>query len=214
MPTSEETTIVTTDASEAVDPKTDAKPVPKFTQAEMDAVAGNTRKEAAAAARKALLKELGIDPEDAKAVDTIKGKLTAAQQAEDAKKSVEEKNLEKIALLEKERDEAKSLAEKAQLERQIDKRNDAIKEAFSDPKLHCKQPVKLLKLVTLDHPEKVEAVMKDGKLDEAAMKALIELGKKENPEYFTGGTPGSVSNSGGRPAPVDKTPVLKKHVQF
>lgn len=171
-------------------------------QKRMDALAGNVRKEATIAARKALLKELGLDPDDPKAVETVKGKLTEAEKAADAKKSAEEKALEKIAALEQERDAAKADREKIIVERQLEQRDNTIKAALAE--LHCKNPQKVLVLVSADHKADVEAVLKDdGTVDAAKLKTLVDLGKKENPEFFTGGSPGSPSNSGGRAAPVD-----------
>lgn len=211
----DETTDTTTETTkDTTATKTDAKAETKFTQEDMDRVAGNRAKEAAAAAVKKLLKDLGVDPEDAKALDTVKGKLTAAEAAEKAAMTKEQLLQQERDAALKERDEMKSLADKERLERQIDRRDTTVKAALSDPKLHCKSPDKVFKLLKADHQSELDALLKDdGTVDEAKLKTFVDLGKKENAEYFTGGNPGIPSNQGGRPAAAGNEVVLKRRIQ-
>ncbi len=178
----------------------------KFTQVDMDKIAGNRAKEAAANAVKKLLKDLGIEnPDDPKALETVKGKLTAAQEAENAKKSAEDKLQEQLTALQKERDDALATANQIKTERLAEMRDNGIKEALRDPKVHCRDAAKVFKLLKADHAAELEAAMKaDGTLDAEKVKALVDLGKKENPEYFTGNGPGIPSNAAGRASDIGR----------
>lgn len=189
----------TTQTASTPDPKTEAK----FTQADMDKIAGNRAKEAAAAAVKKLLKDLGIEnPDDPKALETVKGKLTAAQEAEKAAMTKEQLLQQERDAALKERDEAKNAHESERTAWLAKERESLVKDALRAPKAHCTDPVKVLKLLKIDHPEMFETVMKDGKPDETAIKALVDLGKKENPKEFTGGGPSIPSNQNGWPTPM------------
>ena len=50
---------------------------------------------------------------------------------------------------------------------------------------------------------------KDGKLDDKAVKALIDEAKKARPAWFASGGPGSPSNAGGKPSGVDPAKFLE-----
>lgn len=188
----------TTDATKTADAtKTDAKMSDDELQKFKDKIAGNLRKEAKASVFKDILTQLGADPNDEKAVENIKARLAKVQEMEDAQKSTETKLQERLTALEKERDEAKADAEKVKTTALAKERDDAVKEALREPKLHCKDVAKVFKLLRADHQGELDALMKaDGTLDTDKVKVLVELGKKENPEYFTGGGPGIPSNMG------------------
>lgn len=189
--------------------KPDAKPDPKMSDEELqkfkDKIAGNLRKEAKASVYKDLLTQLGADPNDEKAVDSLKARLAKVQEMEDAQKSAEQKLQEQLAKLEKERDEAKAERENTLTAWLAEKRDNGVKEALRDPKLHCKDPAKVFKLLKADHEAELKALLKDdGSMDADKLKALVDLGKKENPEYFTGGGPGIPSTTpGARPSALD-----------
>ena len=192
MPDETTTTAETTEETTPTAQPTEPKITPEL-QKKMDAVAANVRKEATAtataAARKALMEELGLNPDDPKAVDTVKARLTAAQQAEDAKKSAETLALEKIAQLEKERDEAKAARTALELKSRLKDRDDEVKTALSAAR--CTNPVKVLGLLGVFQTAELAATLKeDGTLDKTKLTALVEAAKKEHKEYFVGGGPG------------------------
>lgn len=170
----------------------------KFTQADMDKVAGNRAKEARAAERKALLKELGFDnPDDPKVTENLKAKLAAAKQAEDEKKSAEEKALERIAQLEKERDEARAAAELAngkRIQARVDSKLEAL--ARTAGALH---PEDVIDHLRTKQPDKVASLLKsDESIDEKAAIELITEVKKARDNWFqTARGGGSPSMSGG-----------------
>lgn len=171
------------DPAPAKTPPVDPKLEPKFTQAELDAIAGNTRKEASTAARKALLKELGLDPEDPKAVELIKGKLTAAQQAEDAQKTSEQKALERIALLEQERDAALARETAAEAKRKTTLLDGKLETLAS--RAGGQFPVDVIEYARRTHADEVKALVNDADVfDDKKAQALIETIKKERPNFF------------------------------
>ena len=96
---------------------------PVFTQDDLNRIAGQTRKEASEAARKAILSELGVDN-----LDSLKAVIQAAQAREDAELSASEK-LEKQLL--KEQDATKALQaqiDQMQTERILNARQSTLKE--------------------------------------------------------------------------------------
>lgn len=178
-----------------VDPKAEAK----FTQADLDAIAGNTRKEAAAAARKALLKELGIDDSDPDAVKAVKGKLTAAQQAEEASLSAVEKLQKQLADESKKRAELEAAVEAARQERVINARNAEITKALVSAKVNASEADDLLVLLQAKFGDVVNSVTDaDGKVSDKGIKSLVEKAQTVYPKYFANTAPGSPSNYDGR----------------
>lgn len=86
---------------------------PQFTQADLDRIAGQTRKEAKSAERAALLKELGVED-----LDQAKQALKAAEEARKAQMTQEERLKTEKAELERRATEAEAARQKAEQERQ------------------------------------------------------------------------------------------------
>ena len=159
------------------------KPEAKFTQAELDAIAGRTRKEAADSARKALLKELGLDPDDPEAVKLVKTKLTAAQQAEDAKKSAEDKALEKIAELEKKAADAEAKALATEEKRKATILDTRLEGLAS--KVGAQFPSDVIEYARRNHTDEVTALLGEGdKFNDTKAQTLIDTIKKARPNFF------------------------------
>lgn len=187
-----------------VPPVATPTPEAKFTQEELNNLIGNRVKEAKAAERKALLKELGYENvDDPEAVKTVKGKLTAAQQAEDAKKSAETLALEKITQLEKERDEAMAASQKALAQRRTDQLNGYLKELARDAKAQI--PSDVVDYLNKNHAAEVEKLMgEDGKFDEKAAAPLLETVKKVRQHWFGITGMGTMSLREGRTVDVSQ----------
>lgn len=197
------TSAAATEGATTTTTQADSKTETKFTQADIDKIAGNRAKEAAASARKALLKELGFDPEDAKAVDTLKGNLTAFKQAEDAKKTAEDKALERIAALEKERDEAKEAAVKLQTARRTDRLNGQLERLASAAKAQV--PSDVVEYLNKHHADDVTKLLSDDDtFDEKAAAALMEAVKKARAHWFGITGMGTMSLREGRTIDVGK----------
>lgn len=204
-------TTQTTDTKTETKTKADDAEKPTILQSHMDKVMGNTRKEATDAAIKKMVADLGYDPNDPKAIETIKGMLNVAKQAEDAKKSAETLAQEKITQLEKERDAAKAEREAFTQERLLEKRDNGIVKAFQAAKANNADD--LLILMNAKKPELVKAVLKDdGTVDEAAMTKLVTAAKTDYKSSFVGTGYGSPSNAGAK-ASHDSKVQLKTKVQ-
>lgn len=190
------TTPATPPQAAAVDPKTEAK----FTQEDLDKVAGNRAKEAAAAAVKKILKELGIDnADDPDALKTVKTKLTAAQQAEEANKSELQKLTEKLDAETKKRGELETAIEQARQREVVNTRNTKVIEALITAKVSPTDAEDLRILLSARYPDNYNGVVdEDGKITEKGMKALVEKAKETYPKYFANPAPGSPSNYEGR----------------
>jgi hypothetical protein len=164
-------------------PLPDLKPELKFTQDDVNAVVGNRVKEATAAARKALFKELGIDAEDPKAIDTVKSQLVTAQQAAEAQKTAEQKALDKIASLEKERDEAQRAADKANVTRIASKVDSKLETLAS--KAGAVHPADVIEYLRSKQADKVAALLNtDESVDEKKANELIAEVKKARDNWF------------------------------
>lgn len=167
----------------------------KFTQADVDRVAGETRKQAKQAAVNDLLKELGFEK-----ADDLKTLVKTAKDQAEAQKTEAQKAIEAKAALEKERDEAKAALTARNAEIEVEKRaalrDSAITKALTSANAKAE---KVLKLLKVDQPDALAATLKeDGTVDEAKVKALIETARKAYPEDFGRGGVGSPSNNGGR----------------
>jgi hypothetical protein len=172
----------------------------KFTQAEMDAIQGRTRKEATDAARKAVLKELGIeDVDNPDAVKTVKGKLTAAEQLAEAQKTAEQKLIEERDSLSVQLAAAKQSAIAAELKRRTELINAELKAAAS--KLKAEYPKDVVKHLRDEYADEVEALLgDDDKVNEKLVEALVGKAKADRPTWFGNQASGigSPSNRDGR----------------
>lgn len=175
-------------------PSTEKKPAAAvtFTQADMDARMSNVRKEAEDRTRKSLLKELGIDPDDPKATELLKNKLTVAEQAEKDKAAAEEatktelqKVQERVAAAEKERDEAKKLAAEVEAKRRTDLINGKL-EALAT-KASALLPEDVVEWLNSKQKDDVlKLLSNDGKFDEKKAQEMIDAFKKTRPTWFAG----------------------------
>lgn len=182
----------------------------KFTQDDMDAVQGRTRKEAADNARKALLKELGFDPEDAKVLEAVKGKLSVAEQAEkdraaaeEAKKTEAEKLQGEIETLKKERDAEKQQRLETEAKRIADKVDTRIETLAG--KAGAVDPSDVSRWLREHHNADVLALVGEGEtIDDAKATALIEKVKAAKKHWFAQARgAGSPSLSGGQTPGMD-----------
>lgn len=197
------TTATTEETTQTTETTTPAKkPDLKFSQEDMNAQIGNTRKEATATANRKMLEAFGVDPNDPKAVDTVKAFIAAAKQAEDAKKSAEDKAKERIEALEKERDAVKAEKEALELKSRLKDRDDEVKSALTAAR--CTNPSKVMALISVMQADDLKATLKDdGTLDKAKVTALVDAAKKEHKEYFVGGGPGIPATAPGGRATTD-----------
>lgn len=169
----------------------------KFTQADLDRIAGDTRKAAKQAAINDLLKELGFEK-----ADDLKALVTA-----DKKRREDEMTEVQKAAAEKEKVEARALKAETDLEnernaRRADLRDGKVKDALVASNAKAD---KVLKLLKVDKAAELDALLKeDGTVDEGKLKTLVEDAKKAYPEDFSSGrgfssNPGSPSIGGGKP---------------
>lgn len=162
-----------------------AKPEAKFTQEEMNSHASSIRKEAEDRTRKAILKDLGVDPDDPEAVKAVKGKLTAAQKAEDEKKTTEQRLQEEIDTLKQERDTEKQRAAQIAAERLADKVDNKLRslaKGVNEKVASADDVVDWLRLKKKSDVEKL--VNDDGVIDDKAAEKLVADFKKEKPSWF------------------------------
>lgn len=150
-----------------------------------------------------LFESLGVDN-----ADTIKQVLSAEKQRQEAEMSELEKANAEIERLKAEAQQAKLDAEKAQQERLVSERNAAIRGALAGVR---KDKVgSVLTLLQAEHADKVEAVLQDGAIDQKAVDTLAELARKEYSGFFEATTPGSQSNSDGKPPSQVNKQVLEE----
>ena len=169
-----------------------------FTQADLERILGERLKRAEESNNKKFLEALGID-----SLDTAKKLIAAQQQREESEKTELQKLQEKLAAAESATQEAQAQALAAQQERMKDKRDSAIMAAFRESR--SSKPDAVLILMEKSHSSLIEAVAdKDGKIDEGAMKTLVETARKTHPELFGGSGPGSPTNRNGQPPQPDK----------
>lgn len=161
-----------------------------FTQEQLNQIVGDRVKRAEESRIKKLLDELGVD-----SADTLTRLVQAERQRAEGEKSELQKLQERLAAAEKNAADAQNLLAEAEKKRLIERRDEEIKSALRDARTN--KPGSVLTLMAAEHPEMVEAVMKNGAVDKDALSKLVELAKKEHAEMFVGGGPGSPSNRGG-----------------
>jgi hypothetical protein len=170
----------------------------EFTQEEFNKLIDERLKRQEDSLTKKFLESLGVD-----SIDAAKTALDAKRQADEAQKTEAQKLQERIEAAEKKAKEAEERAAKLDQERQIERRDSEIKAALRDAR--AKKPDSVLILMTASQPDMVKAVLgEDGKVNETALKKLVEEAKKQHAELFSGSIPGSPSNNNGRPPEPDK----------
>jgi pyruvate/2-oxoglutarate dehydrogenase complex dihydrolipoamide acyltransferase (E2) component len=200
-----------TPVTPAAPPAANPPPAPKFTQDDMDSVAGNRAKEAAAAERKRLYKELGIDPDDPKALDSVKGKLTAAEKAAEASKTEMEKLADKAEKEAAKRAELEAKIADMEQKQLIGFRNGEVTKALITAKVNASEAEDLMLLMQAKFPEVLTGVLSDdGKIDQKGMKALLAKAQEAYPRYFANPAPGSPSNYDGRVPTGSKSDAFKQ----
>lgn len=199
----EPTTPATTTGTGAQTAKPQTPAEKLLSQSEVDAHVSNARKQAKDAARKELLKELGIEDDDPKAVEGIKGKLTAAQQAEEAQKSEAQKAADKITKLEADLEAAKLVSVEAETKRRATFVDSRLLSVVKDAKaVDANEVVQWLR----DHQTAdVDALYQDGdKFNDKGAEKLVTDFKKVKEHWFQrAGGVGSPSMMGGRPLQPD-----------
>ncbi len=177
------------------------KPEAKFTQEDMNAVQGNTRKEAVAAERKRLYKELGIeDTDDPKALETVKGKLTAAEKAEEERLSDLDKATKRAEQAEAKAEAAEAKHAATEARRIADKVDGRIEALASKLPFNAVDPADVVAWLRNNHKEDMAGLVGDDeKIDEAKAVKLIEKVKAAKEHWFKKPSGvGSPSLSGGR----------------
>lgn len=164
----------------------------RFSQDDVNRIVGERAKDAAKAAVSKLLTDLGYDN-----LDTLKTKLTAAKQREDAEMSEVERVQKDAEAARKERDELKRQYEQEKAQRIVDRRDSAIVTAAQSARAEAPGDV-VFWAEKHAAAELAKTVKEDGTVDDAAVKALIEKCRQERKGWFTGSAPGSPSNSGGQ----------------
>lgn len=166
---------------------------PKFTQADLDRVAGDTRKKARETALAEALKELGVDK-----LDDAKALVTSAREKADADKTEAQKATDRADAAEKKRLEAEQKLTDLLAKQTLDARNSAIKAAAQAGGMT--RPDMAMSWLRDNAASDLDALKAgdDGKYDEKAVKALVEKVRKELPELFKPTSPGSPSLRDGR----------------
>ena len=155
----------------------------KFTQDDLDRVAGEARKDGRTVAERELLKNLGVPD-----LDTAKASLEAARTAEDEKKTELQRVQEEAARLRDEAETAKAEARQSRI-------GSALELALRDAGINPERAGSALRLVDLS---KLDV---DGQVVKGLDEAVKEL-KTQSPEWFR--VPGSPPDASGTAAlPVD-----------
>lgn len=174
-----------------------ATPELKFTQADLDRIAGDTRKSAKEKAIADFLKDLGVDN-----ADDARAKISAAKAKEDAEKTASEKADAARLKAEAERDALKAQLAGIETQRRVDKRDARITAAARDG--GATVPEDVIAWAEKYKADAIKAVMADdGTVDEKGVKALVDAAREARPTWFRPATPGSPSNAGARGVPAD-----------
>ncbi len=197
-------TTTTTDNSTAQTPVQPIKPVtptddaPTLTQKQVDALMGNTRKEASATALSALAKKLGFE-----SVEEMEAAATEAKTLKEKSKTDLEKETERANKAEAKAAEAEAKAVAAEAKRRadyVDSRMAAIATAAK-----AVDATEVAEYLRSKRAEDVDALYgEDGKFNDEKAKKLIEDLKKAKEHWFkTGSGVSSPSVMGGRPLQPD-----------
>lgn len=139
-----------------------------------------------------------------KDLNELTAKLTAQKEREDAEKTELQKAQDALKAAQDKAAAAEAKAAETARQALEKERNNAILLALTGK---TDKPQKVLTLLINGHAADVDGVMAaDGTVDAQKVSALIDKAKKEYPEDFKSGGPGSPSNAGGRtPAPDHKS---------
>jgi hypothetical protein len=178
-------------------PPPPAEDAPTLTQKQVDAIMGNTRKEASAAALSALAKELGYD-----SVDDMKAAAKEAKDLRDKNMSELDKATKALAKVEAEKADALALIETERAARLADRVNTRIENLARAAK--ASNPEDVVDFLRSKRAEDVAGLVdKDGKIDDKAAEKMVADVKKDRPSWFAVSGPGSPSNKDGRPPQPD-----------
>lgn len=208
----DETTTTTTETTPAqpvkpvTQPTTPAEDAPTLSQKQVDAIMGNTRKQATAEAGLALAKKLGFE--------TVEEMEAAAKEAQELKKKNQsdlEKETERANKAEAKAAEKEAKLAEVEAARIADKVDNKILALAKDAK--AKNPEDVVERLRNRRAEDLAKVIgEDGKLDDKAIEKLVASVKTDRPEWFGISGPGSPSNRDGRPPQPDNKVVLGKKI--
>jgi hypothetical protein len=180
--------------------QTDA-PNATFTQADVDRIAGDTRQKGRDAGMAEVLKALGVD-----SLGDAKAMVDAKREADDAAKSDLEKAEAESERLTKELEAAKSEREKLEADMRNERRNHAVLAKLSD----AEHPADVLLWLEANKADDLSAAMDDdGAIDDKVVEKLVQVARKERPNFFPAKGPGTPSHSGGKPPTVDAGKIMK-----
>jgi flagellar biosynthesis chaperone FliJ len=179
----------------------------KFTQDDLDNLAGKTRKVATSKARKALLEELGVSNlSDAKAALKQLGDLKEAQMsdAEKAQAQIEKANDELTAV----RAEMEALKKMQAQEKQARILEAALRKAGAE------NPDDLMLILGAKKADEIAAIFAD-EFDEKALAGFVSEAQKSYAIYFKTASGGSPSSQSGVPPTkqVAAAEEAAKHIQ-
>jgi len=137
-----------------------------------------------------LLDGLGVT-----SADDLKGALQRVRDIEDQQKTAAEKLTAQLDAEKKARETAEQQVQAMREQQQQAAIDSAIRAAATAARAEV--PDDVIMRARDAHTDKVAALLKDGKVDEAGVKALIDAIKGERPKWFIGTGPGSPSNNNG-----------------
>lgn len=182
----------------ATPPTTPVKPEPKFTQDDMDKIAGNRAKEASDAALKKVYKELGLNADDPDALKALKARLETAAKLEEEKLTAEEKLNKDLATERSKRVELEAKIAESEQKALVAYRNAEVTQALITAKVNPTEAKHLVILLKEEYADVFGKVLnEEGKVTDKGMKALLEKAKEAYPKYFANPAPGSPSNYNG-----------------
>lgn len=183
---------------------------PTFTQEQVNALMGKTRKDARSTTEKQFLDSLGIEN-----IDAIKAILDDNKKRKDAEMSEVEKAQAKIDELNQQLEQEKQARLQAEQQRVQIERNGVIAAALQTA--GSQHPEDLILIAESIGVSFASAWSENGALDQKGLdKAVADL-RSKRPSAFTPTTPGSPSNSGGsvkKPGEMtkqDKQEMKNKH---
>lgn len=169
----------------------------KFTQEDIDRIAGDARKEGRTKAIKDLLSELGFEK-----ADDLKSLIADARKRQEAELSEVDKAKKEAEVETKRREALEAELNQVRAEQRQDRLERAVEVALQAA--NAKRPKDVLDLMKVRG--KLDGLLTDeGQVNDKAVTAAIADFKKDNAEYFGSFAPGSPSNAGAKPpSPSEK----------